>query len=111
MAVWPELDELKQVLDITEDHWDGDDEYGDHTRLTRLLEAAIARVKQDVGVWDEDEDEPTPRLAQAALRMAELMALKPMDATGLDRGTAFRISQDPTYRALLMGHRKKFGVA
>ena len=56
MAEWPELDELKQVFDVTSTDWDGDDY--DPTRLTRLLAAAIARVKQDVGGWDELVDEP-----------------------------------------------------
>lgn len=100
MAAWPDLEELKQVLDVTSSDWDGD---YDGTRLTRLLEAAIAKVKADVGNWDEYEDEPDDALAQAALRMAELMALKPevaASATG-----------DPTYGRLLYGHRRAFGVA
>lgn len=98
---WPELDELKQVLDVTSTDWDGD---YDGTRLTRLLAAAIERVKHDVGSWDEYVDEPDDSLAQAALRMAELMALKPELAAAV----GFR---DPTYDRLLYGRRKSFGVA
>ena len=104
MAAWPELDELKQLLDITSDDWDGEaPEYGDETRLTRLLDAAIAKVKADVGNWDELLDQPDARLSQAALRMAELLALKPELAAGT--------ISDPTYHRLLFGHRRKFGFA
>lgn len=101
MADWPDLDELKQLLDITSEDWDGDDE---GTRLTRVLASAIDRVKEDVGNWDEDDDEPTDRLVQAALRMAELVATRPgipVDSLG----------KDPTYRAMLKGSRRVFGVA
>lgn len=101
MAAWPELDELKQVLDVTSDDWDG--EY-DGTRLTRLLAAAIDRVKGDVGDWDEYTDEPDDNLASAALRMAELMALKPELAAAVGM-------TDPTYSRLLYGRRRKFGIA
>ncbi len=100
MAAWPELDELKQVLDVTSPDWDGD---LDDTRLTRLLSAAIARVKMDVGDWDEDVDSPDDALSQAALRMAELMALRPEVAPAA--------LGDPTYARLLKGHRRVFGVA
>lgn len=105
MAAWPELDELKQLLDLAgTDAWDGEAlEYGEETRLSRLLDAAIAKVKADVGNWDEDEDEPDARLSQAALRMAELLALKPELAAGT--------VADPTYRRLLFGHRRRWGFA
>ena len=98
---WPELDELKQVLDVTSEDWDGD---VDDTRLTRLLSAAVTRVKLDVGGWSELTDQPDASLAQAALRMAELLALKPELA-------AHVASQDPTYARLLFGHRRSFGVS
>lgn len=108
MAAWPELDELKQVLDVTSDDWDGEAESGGGedvtTRLTRLLAAAIAKVKADVGDWVETTDEPDDSLAQAALRMAELFALKPE----LSAQVGFN---DPTYARLLYGHRRTFGVA
>ena len=109
MAAWPDLDELKQVLDVTSSDWDGD---YDGTRLSRLLEAAIAKVKADVGNWDEYEDEPDDALAQAALRMAELMALKPEIMAGLSvRVSGRMLNNDPTYIHLLYGHRRSFGVA
>ena len=97
---WPQLDELKQVLDVESLDWDGD---LDQTRLTRLLQAAIAKVKLDVGDWDEYVDVPDDALSQAALRMAELMALKPEVVTGMVK--------DPTYLNLVYGHRRKFGIA
>jgi len=105
MVEWPDLEELKQVLDVTSTDWDGaEDEYDfGPTRLTRLLAAAIARVKLDVGQWDEYEDEPDEALAQAALRMAELMALRPE--------VAANAITDPTYSRLIYGHRRRFGVA
>jgi DNA mismatch repair protein MutH len=97
---WPELDELKQVLDVTSDDWDGD---LDDTRLTRLLAAAIDKVKQDVGDWDELTDQPDANLAQAALRMGEMMALRPEAAA--------QAASDPTYQRLIYGHRRRFGIA
>lgn len=108
MAAWPELDELKQVLDVTSDDWDGEPESGGDeditTRLTRLLSAAIIKVKADVGDWDETVDEPDDSLAQAALRMAELLALKPELAAQIG-------VNDSTYNRLLYGHRRTFGMA
>lgn len=105
MAVeWPDIEELKQVLDVTSTEWDGEPISGEGpTRLTRLLTAAIEKVKLDVGLWDEAEDEPDENLAQAALRMAELMALRPEAAVG--------VVADPTYHRLLYGHRREFGIA
>ncbi len=104
MIEWPELDEVKQVLDITSDDWDGEETSGGSvTRLTRLIDAAVARVKQDVGIWDEETDMPDAALSQAALRMCELLALRP-DA-------AVETSADPTYLRLLAGHRKRFSIA
>jgi hypothetical protein len=102
MIDWPQLDELKQVLDVTSDDWDGDGDY-EETRLTRLLAAAIFKVKTDVGGWDEYVDVPDASLSQAALRMAELMALRPEAAAG--------VVGDPTYQRLLHGHRRSFGIA
>ncbi len=95
MADWPDAEELSQVLDITSDDWDN--------TLDRVLASAITKVKQDVGAWDEYEDEPDDNLAQAALRMAELMALRPEAAAGTIK--------DPTYLRLLSGHRRKFSIA
>lgn len=103
---WPKLDELKQVLDIQADMtaWDGDGlGYEDDTRLARLLQAAIDKVKEDVGNWDEYSDFPDSRLSQAALRMAELMAMRPELSSETTR--------DPTYNRLLKGHHRSFGMA
>jgi hypothetical protein len=105
MAAWPELDELKQVLDVTSTEWDGD---YDGTRLTRLLAAAIEKVKSDVGDWDDYIDVPDDNLSQAALRMAELIALKPEVAAAVASG---KMVGDPAYLMLIFGHRRAFGVA
>ena len=105
MAAWPELDELKQVLDVESTDWDGD---YDGTRLTRLHAAAIGKVKSDVGDWDDYADVPDDNLSQAALRMAELIALKPELAAAIAGGKAVG---DPTYQLLMFGHRRSFGVA
>ena len=95
MADWPGPDEVKQVLDITSEDWDD--------TLDRVLASAISRVKMDVGGWDDAVDEPDDALAQAALRMAELLALRPEAAA--------QARTDPTYAALLKGHRRRFAVA
>lgn len=96
MADWPDADELKQVLNL--------DPEGDNwaTTVDRILAAAIYRVKQDVGEWDDVTDEPDDSLAQAALRMGELIAERPSEEAG---------TRDPTYWRLLMGHRKRFALA
>lgn len=104
MSDWPQLDEVKQVLDIDSDDWDGEDpEYGDTTRLSRLLEAAIFYVKARVGDWDEDMDIPTASQAQAALRMTELLALRAGSTPG--------DIHDRTFERLMVGSRRKFGIA
>lgn len=97
---WPELAELKQVLDVTSDDWDGD---SDDSRLTAVLAAAIDGVKSDVGNWDETNDEPDVSLNRAALRAAELNALRPE--------AAIANKNDPTYLRYLKGHRRVFGIA
>jgi hypothetical protein len=106
---WPALDELKQVLDTGEtDVWDGTSDSGlPETRLSRLLEAAIAYVKGEVGDWDELVDYPDERLAQAALRMAELLALKPEASSA---GPS-NVSGDLVYRALMTGKHRRFGFS
>jgi hypothetical protein len=97
MADWPVIEEFKQVVnvDLEADNWT--------TTLDRILAASIARVKLDVGSWDELVDEPDDALAQAALRMGELIAERPAAST---EGT-----DDPTYWRLLYGHRKRFAVS
>lgn len=94
MADWPDAVELKRVLDVTGDEWD--------LTLDRVLASAVSRVKGDVGAWDEDLDLPDDNLSGAALRMAELLALRPEAAVDA--------SKDPTYQRLLKGRRRSFGV-
>jgi len=100
MAEWPDTDELAQVLNIAPeanvDDW--------QTTLDRVLASAIAQVKLDVGCWDEYEDEPTDKMAQAALRLGELIALRPDATPGVGR-------LDPTYIGLLAGQRRTFSIA
>ncbi len=93
MADWPGPTELKQVLDIESTDWD--------ETVDRVLSAAIRKVEFDVG---EPIIEPDDSLAQAALRMAELISLRPQ--TSLVEASA-----DPTYQRLLSGHRKRFAIA
>src|SRR6188472_4268927 len=93
---WPTLDELKQWRDVTGAEWDGD---GDDTRFTRELEAAIAIVKTDVGLWDELTDLPDAQLAEAAMRIAVLLR-----ANAGEGGPALR--KDPQYQACLKGLRR-----
>lgn len=96
MADWPDTTELAQVLDVSNvEDW--------QTTLDRTMASAIARVKLDIGVWDEDTDTPTDMQAAAALRMGELLALRPEAAA--------EASRDPTYQRLLFGSRKRFGIS
>lgn len=105
MADWPDTAELAQVLDV-------DNVVDWQTTLDRVLASAIARVKLDVGYWDDDVDEPDEALAQAALRMAELLSQRPEAAQSSLRDPATAVmSRDPTYQRLLFGHRRSFGVA
>jgi len=109
MAAWPDLEELKQVLDVTSDDWDGD---ADNTRFTRLLAAAIDGVKARIGGTPAGYDvlytEPTDGHAQAALRLAELLAVRPAGDQVLVGAT---VREDPTLERLLFGQRHRFGVA
>jgi hypothetical protein len=106
---WPQLDELKQVLDVTSEDWDGD---ADETRLTRLVAAAIDRIKIEIAgttaAYDDRYTEPLGMHSQAALRMAELLATRPAEERQL---VGSRPSHDPTIRRLLYGQRRRFGVA
>ena len=95
MADWPDADELKQVLNIDGDDWD--------TTVDRVRSAAIQQVKQDVGLWDDLVDEPDDSLAQAALRLAEMISERP----GIPVKS---LRDDPAYRNLLAGHRRSFGI-
>lgn len=74
------------------------------TTVTRIRAAAIVKVKVDVGNWTlTDPDAGYDQLAQAALRMCELIALTPAAAT--------ETASDPTYLGLIKGRRKRFGIA
>ena len=98
MADWPEVEELERILDV--DPQDSD-RYQD--TLDRVLASAITWAKSKRGLWDEATDEPTDNLAQAALRMAELMSLRPEVAASVNE-------QDPTISRLLVGQRRKFAI-
>lgn len=97
MADWPTIDEVKQVLnvDLEVDNWT--------VTLDRILASAIQYVKSDRGEWDELLDEPNDALAQAALRMCELIAERPEAAT--------KQSDDPTYLRLMFGNKRRFAIS
>jgi hypothetical protein len=101
MAEWPDTDELAQVLNIAPDANIADWQ----TTLDRVLAAAIQTVREDVGIAEDDYDwEPDEKVAAAALRLAELMGLRPDAVPGQFR-------QDPTYLLYLKGRRRVFGIA
>jgi len=104
MADWPDAAELAQVLDIENvADW--------QTTLDRILASAIARVKLDVGGWNDDVDAPDESLAQAALRMGELISERPGPVLSFRANATVVLASDPTYQRLLFGHRRRFGVA
>ena len=97
MADWPDAAELKRVLNVegsSAEDWD--------LTIDRVLASAISRVKGDRGTWDDDVDVPDENMSAAALRMAELLALRPEAAADSIK--------DPTYDRLLTGRRRVFGV-
>ena len=105
MADWPDADELKRVLNIDSDDWD--------ETVDRVLASAISQVKLDVGNWDDDEDEPDDSLAQAALRLAELISIRPTTTLESVHGrdmAMVTLTRDPTYQSLLKGHRRVFAI-
>ncbi len=94
--MWPDTNELAQVLNV-------DNVTDWQTTLDRVMAAGIAKVKSDARLWgDVDEDTPSDMLAQAALRMAELMATRANDPA---------IAKDATYLRLLTGGRRGFGIS
>jgi hypothetical protein len=99
MADWPTLEELKQVLDVDSDDWDGE---GDESRLEAVRLSAIAYTKGTVGDWDDEVDVPDAALSRHALRAAELMALRPE--------AAIEAANDPTLARHVYGHRHRFGI-
>jgi hypothetical protein len=92
--MWPELEELKQKLDVQGSDWD------DH--LDRLLSASIAQVQIDVG---EPVEDPDDSLAHAALTLAVSLGSTEGEP---DVSAAARL---PKYQRLLKGHRVRFGIA
>lgn len=98
MAEWPDVEEVVRLLDLGDDEW-----IEDH--LQHALDAAIEGVKEDVGNWDEDEDEPDERLRQAALRACQVLRVNAPD----DGWRSLR--EDRIYVSLIHGHRRTFGVA
>ncbi len=101
MADWPDTAELSLVLNVDSDAWDD--------TFDRIRLAAIDKVKRDVGKWDELVDEPDDSLAQAALRMAELIAERP-DGVPIGSHVWAGLAKDPAYASLLSGHRRSFGI-
>lgn len=94
---WPETDELAQVLNVENvTDWE--------TTLDRVLAAAIDAVKGQVGNWDDQNDRPDDNLAAAALRLAELMSLRP-------EATTRSLMQDPGFRAYMTGRHRKVQIA
>jgi hypothetical protein len=99
MAAWPGLSELAQIVNVENvADWE--------TTLDGVLASAIAKVKADVGNWDDETDEPDESLVRAAMRMAELMSERPSGVAN-----AAQLGRDPAYQAHLFGHRRSFGVA
>ena len=101
-AAWPTTTELAQVLNV-----DNVSDWQD--TLDRVLASAIAKVKSDVGTWDEANDLPTTNQAQAALRMAEMISTRPEGQASRFPDTP-ALSADPTYLRLLTGQRRRFGI-
>lgn len=99
MADWPEVEELERILNV-----DPEDSDRFQDTLDRVLASAIAYVKSKVGNWVESEDEPDDNMAQAALRIAELLALRPETAAAV-------AASDPTVSRLLLGRRRRFPIA
>jgi hypothetical protein len=98
MADWPEVEELERILNVDPQNTDDF-----QVTLDRVLASAIAYVKSKVGNW-ADTDEPDDNMAQAALRIAELLALRPETAAAV-------AASDPTVARLLLGRRRRFGIS
>jgi hypothetical protein len=99
VAEWPTAEALKRVVNFEPGE---DDPLGLTLENVRL--SAIAWVKAKVGSWDDSTDEPDENLSQAALRMAELIALRPETAATVGES-------DPTIARLLLGRRRRFGIS
>lgn len=102
MADWPEVDLLKQKLDVTSDDWN---EY-----MENLLAAAIEQVQIDVG---EAVEQPSESLSAAALWIAVYLGStegEPTEARATD-ANVIAAARHPKYQRLLKGHRVRFGIA
>lgn len=96
MADWPDTDELAQVVNVENvADW--------QTTLDRVMASAISVVKSVRGDWDDNVDAPDDNLAQAALRMGELLAERPAELESHLR--------DATFQALMTGKRRRFGIS
>ena len=96
MGEWPTVDDLKRWVDVEgTENWNAD--------LEAAMETGIARVKSDVGAWDDDLDEPDDALRNAAIRAAIVLRPNTTDATNLET--------DPSYLGHLKAHRREFGIA
>jgi hypothetical protein len=103
---WPELEELKKLLDV-EDQASGEGDWDEHLEL--LLEAGISAVKEDTS-WDEATSVVTEKLHHAALRAAIL--LRPNAPLSQPGGARHQdLESDPVYQSLIMGKRRRFGTA
>lgn len=92
---WPDVSELKAVLDVEGEDW--------NVHLDGLMTAAIDKVKQDVGSWDESTDTPDAPLRNAALRAAIVLQTNNGNPTAIDT--------DGVYAGHMKGHRRTFGFA
>lgn len=111
-ANWPELEQLKQALNVNTDARD--------SILGSALAAAIDQVKIDTAGTPEAFDdaseglEVTYSLSQAALLLAVMITKAPDAPYGVaavfDTGGLRVASRHPTYEALLTGSRYSFGV-
>lgn len=121
MADWPDLDALKAELGVTTDARD--------ETLSNALAASIEQVKLDtageIRPWsdtgDPSADPPVPAdtvtssLSSAALILAVMVSKAPAAPYGIvaafDLGAVRVASTHPTYRKLLKGSRRAFGIA
>lgn len=100
---WPDLDELKLVLDVDQTSSSFDD------HLESLLEAGIAHVKALVH-WVDDVSTVTPKLHHAALRAAVVMRPNaPQPGPGSPAHAD--VDSDPVFQSLMKGKRREFGTA
>jgi hypothetical protein len=95
-GAWPEVDELKKIVDVDPNSHDFD------VTIARQLTVAIQLVKDTVGTWDDMLDVPDDQLAGAALRAGYLLSLKESPAA---------ILNDTVYMTYMHGKRRRFSIA